>query len=229
MNSRTSSLTQTESTAWLRPMVRAMFCVAALVCMSTYLVRAQTEYGSIMGYVSDEMAGKGLPFCSIVVLQDGQQVTGTVTDLQGFFFIARIKPDTNYVVIASPFRHRAVQMHNCSVRTGNATLIEFSVQLASDTLTPLIVSGSPSSFISEQFSLAIRDRELSKAIIHKCVQDNDGQVGSIRGTRAGSTDIYIDGVKVRHHGIYEPREPMPVILNGTPAEMENRQEAPEAP
>jgi outer membrane receptor for ferrienterochelin and colicin len=29
------------------------------------------------------------------------------------------------------------------------------------------------------------------------VQDNDGAVGSVRGTRDGSTDTYIDGVKVR--------------------------------
>ncbi len=217
MNQQISSLAQPHSTTWLRPMVRTMCCIAVLFGMSTYMVQAQINTGSIMGYVYDQESKKAVRVTQVLVQQNGQLITRGSTDLQGFFFFPDLKPDTNYVVIFSPMNHRAVRIPHCEVRVGHATLIELKVQLTSDTLTPLIVNDRPSTFISGQLSSAIRYREYSKSYLREGVQDNDGQVGSVRGIRDASTDIYIDGVKVRGYGIKQPAEPMPPILNGTPA------------
>jgi len=212
---------------WLRPLVRVVFCLTVVVCGSTSQLQAQSNSTSIMGYVYDQSSKNAIPFANIVVLQDGQQVTGATTDLQGIFFIPRIKPASNYVLIASSVQHRTVQMYDCSVMSGNTTLVEFHLSSASDTLTPVIVSGSPSLFISEHFASAIRERVYSITSLRHGVQDNDGTVGSIRGTRVADTDTYIDGVilsgKTR---IVEPVDHIPDILNGVPANMENHETVP---
>lgn len=194
---------------------------------------AQADFGSIMGYVYDATSKKAIPNAQIYSLRNGKPDRGTTSDLQGFFFLPQKKPDANYLIVVSATGHHSVQLH-CSVLSAKATVVELGLPLKLDSAASIILSTSPSTFISNHFSSAILERERSKAYIHRCVQDTDGYIGSIRGTRDDSPELYIGGIRAKYNRktkIFEPVEPIepkPVILKGVPARMESDEALPKA-
>ena len=194
---------------------------------------AQANSGSIMGYVYDATTKKAIPNAQIYSLRNGKPDVGTTSDLQGFFVLPNRKPDANYLIVVSATGHHSVQLH-CSVLSAKATVVELSLPMKLDSAASIILRTSPSTFISNHFSSAILERERSKAYIHRCVQDTDGYIGRILGTRDDSPEFYIGGIRAKYNRktkIFEPVEPIgptPEISKGVPAKMENHETVPKA-
>jgi len=211
--------------------IRVVFCFALLAWLSTCQLQAQTNYGSILGYVYDATTKKAIPSAQIYHLRNGQPDIGTNSDIQGFFFLPKRKPDADYLIVVSAAGYHPVQLL-CSVIPGKTTLVEFSLPLKLDSVASIILNNSPSIFISEHFSSAVLEREKSKTLVHRCVQDYDGYIGSVRG--ADYPTLYLDGVRSKYNrktNIFEPVETIqsvPVKLDGVPAKMENDDTEPKA-
>jgi hypothetical protein len=60
-----------------------------------------------------------------------------------------------------------------------------------------------------------------------CAQASDGAIGSVKVIRVGGADKYVDGIKVRGNPIVPSTDGTIVILDGTPAEMANKEAVPE--
>jgi hypothetical protein len=210
-----------------------MCCIAILFGMSNYMVQAQINTGSILGYVYDQESKEGIPFTDIVVYQDDQQIKGTHTDFDGFFGIPALVVDTNYVITVKLIGYRTVQAKGCTAKSENQKFIELGLQRSFDFLEPLIVSCHSLETESEHLTKALLERKQYSEGEHRkgsyCAPDYEGQVIDLREKRDESTDIYIDGVKVRGNGMVPTDyNPGPPILNGTPAEIENNEAVPAA-
>ncbi len=188
-------------------MIRKLLLLAIISIGFIGSSHAQIGTGTLSGTITDQATGETVPFANIVVLKAGQQVTGASTDFDGKYRIAAMKPGTDYVVKASVVGFGAQEKTGVKVSAGQITFVDFK-------LTPGIALGEVQ-IIAYEVPLIEKDggskTTLSGADISKMpsrgttaavttvagVQDNDGAVGSVRGTREGSTYTYIDGVKVR--------------------------------
>lgn len=74
------------------------FFAAVLLISSAGL--AQVGSGTLKGTVTDGDLGDPLPFASVVVFLNGNQVSGTNTDFDGKFTIKPIAPGTYDVLIS---------------------------------------------------------------------------------------------------------------------------------
>jgi len=217
-------------------MVRAMCCVGMLIGMPTYMAQAQIKTATLLGYVYDEASKKGIPNARITVYRNDHDFKtgntdliqgGCNTDMHGLFCrLSGLGFDSTYVFVVSAPGYRTVPIKNCPIKF-SMTFLELGLQLTSDTLPSIVVLGGCANERSEQFKEAFNKREKSKPYTG-CVQDSDGRVGSIRGIRGASTDTYKDGVKVQGKGVSEPKEPIPIILNGTPASIGDNQPVPQS-
>jgi len=58
----------------------------------TMLIFAQTIHAqNISGQIIDKKTGEGLPFANVILLQDGIQITGTTSDIDGNYTFTNIK------------------------------------------------------------------------------------------------------------------------------------------
>jgi len=69
-------------------MKHALLLMTAL--LFSQLIFAQSQ--SIQGKIYDEKTEEGLPFANVVLLQNGIQVSGTTTDLDGNYSFTDLKP-----------------------------------------------------------------------------------------------------------------------------------------
>ncbi|MGB0918691.1 MAG: carboxypeptidase-like regulatory domain-containing protein, partial [Flavobacteriales bacterium] len=168
----------------------------------TSFVLNPTGLGSIHGTVTDSQTGEGIPFANVVLLDSGQQITGAVTDFDGKYSISLIKPGT-YSVEVSTVGYSPVRETQIPVLEEQVSIVDFKLS-ASTMLSEVMVTNYSISSSKRQKRLrkqeirSLAGRGVSSITTQAVgVADNDGRVGSIKGTRAGSTDTYIDGVKVR--------------------------------
>lgn len=190
----------------------------------TSLALAQVGTGTLLGNVSDESSGEPIAFANVVVFQQGQQVTGTSTDFDGNFKISALKPASDYEVKVSSVGFNSVQKRGVVIKANQNNFIDFQLRAGvtlSETViidyeVPLIerdggssmtvygpginrVPGMGSTGVTSPDDIeSMPNRGAAPAVTASPgVQDNDVAVGSVRGTRSGSTYTYIDGVKVR--------------------------------
>ena len=189
---------------------------------------AQVGTGTLQGIVTDESSGDPIAFANVVVVQHGQQVAGASTDFDGKFKIAALKPANDYVVKVSSIGFSAVEKHHVIVKANQINFVDFKlaagVKLGEVVVmqyeVPLIERDGGSSMtvigpgISRVPGLGSTGTPSNQSLHHMPsrgaasrvttaagVQDNDGAIGSVQGTRSGSTNTYIDGVKVRGSSI----------------------------
>lgn len=66
------------------------FFVLILMIIFVQIIHAQT----ISGRILDEKTNEGLPFANVILLQDGKQINGTTTDLDGNYIFENVKTGT---------------------------------------------------------------------------------------------------------------------------------------
>ena len=79
----------------LRPLI---FLFAALLAVGS--VSAQVGSGTLKGEVMDLDANEPLPFASVVIFLNGNQVSGTNTDFDGEYTIKPVQPGTYDVLFS---------------------------------------------------------------------------------------------------------------------------------
>ncbi len=187
--------------------------------------------GTIYGTVADEK-GEPIPFVNVALLQEGLLVTGTTTDFDGKYKIKSLKPGL-YDVKVSSVGFQAEEQHGVLLKADQLTLVDFSLTLGLKLDEVMIVNycipvierdGSSRTTISgsDIVKMPSRGARAARSTVAG-VQNNDGSVGSVRGVGAGSTDTYIDGVRVRGSSSLPQAayEQVQIITGGIPAQFEN--------
>lgn len=209
--------------------MRRLLLLAAISLFSGSLTLAQIGTGTLSGTLTDESTGETMPFANVVVFQAGQQITGSATDINGKYRISALKPGT-YSVQASFLGYTTQEQSGVVVNAGSITFVDFKLSSGITTEEVVITEykeplfkkdGGQMTTVSGGDIEKMPGRGAAVAVSTVAgVQDNDGAIGSVRGTRDGSTDTYIDGVKVRGsanlpQGAYEQ---VSVLTGGVPVQ-----------
>ena len=210
-------------------------------------VIAQVGTGILQGSVMDATSGDPIPFSNVVVMQQGQQVTGASTDFDGKYKIPALKPGSDYIVRVSSVGYTSQERIGVIVKANQITFVDFKM-VAGVKLDEVVVMEYEVPLIEKDGGSAmtvfgpglnrvpgmgstgiVTGRDIEKmpsrgaaegVISSAGVQDNDASIGSVRGSRSGSTYTYIDGVKVRGNAslpqaAYEQTQ---VLTGGIPAQ-----------
>ena len=210
-------------------MIKRLLLLSVLIVSAIGISKAQIGTGGVYGTVVDDK-GEPIPFANVAVLQAGQVVTGSTTDFDGKFKIKSIKPGNDYTVKASVVGFTAQERSGVLIKAEQNIEIKFEMSAGVKLdeveviayVVPLIEKdGSSKTTVTGGDIEKMPSRGAAAAITTVAgVQDNDGGVGSIKGTRDGSTDTYIDGVKVRGSGSLPQAayEQVTVLTGGIPAQ-----------
>lgn len=185
---------------------------------------------SISGVVKDKDTKEPIGFAGVVILKDGVQIGGTVSDLEGNFTFRNLEPgkyDLNIQFVGySDFKLIGVKVKPNEITRINAYLTS-GVELEA----VMIVYKEPKFKESSNGLDFIAFRGNSFTPNTAGVLSSDKETQSFRGGRANGTAYYIDGERVtggitlQQSGIYAMDEPMFDINEssgtGLSAEQEN--------
>lgn len=189
---------------------------------------AQAGQGTIKGKMIDNTSGEPLPFANIIVMQGGNQITGTTTDFDGKFTITALPPG-KYNVRAIYVGYENIERTGVIVNSDKITFLdikadkgialkEFKVVKYKN---PLISKDKTSSGGTVTREAIAKMPGRSAASIAATVGGvfSDGGGMSVRGSRSSSTITYIDGVRVSGSSLpLAAMEQVSVITGGVPAE-----------
>ena len=176
----------------------------ALVLATCTMTMAQAQ-GRLKGKITDD-SGETVPFANVIVEKGGTQVGGTSSDFDGNYDINPIPPGT-YDLKASCVGYNAFVVKNIVIPGGKITYYDIKMTSGSINLDAVIVIDYEVPLISKDNTTSgesITAEEISKLPNRSAegvaasvggVFSEDGEVGSIRGSREGAV-YYIDGVKV---------------------------------
>jgi hypothetical protein len=207
--------------------------------------------GGIYGTVSEGSTNEPIPFANIALMSEGNVVTGSTTDFDGKYKFRNINAG-KYALKASVVGFTAHELTGVMVGGNQNVQADFKmtsgikldeVQVIAYNI-PLIQKdgGSSTSFSSNDIIpggsgggtllSSVSGVEIAKMPSRGAnaavttvagVFDFDGAFGSVRGTRNGSTNTYIDGVQVRGSGSVPQAayENLPILTGGVPANFGN--------
>ncbi len=199
----------------------------AIVLATCTMTMAQSQ-GRLKGKITDE-TGEGVPFANVIVEKGGSQVAGGSSDFDGNYDINPIPPGTydlkascigynafvvkNIVIPANKITFYPIKMTSGAIKIDEVVVIDYEIPLISADNTT-----QGATITSEEIAkLPVRSAEGVAASVGG-VFSQDGEVGSIRGSREGAV-YYIDGVKVIGSSSVPQSaiDQVDVILGGTPA------------
>ena len=204
------------------------FFAAVLLLTSTGLT--QVGSGTLKGTVTDFELKDPLPFASVVVFLNGNQVSGTNTDFDGKYTIKPIAPGT-YDVLISFVGYQAKKITgvkitankiqfvdavlSAGVMVQEAEVVEYSVPLIDKD------GGASGGTVSREDIDKLPGRSATSIATTVAGASTAGTGGgiSIRGARSSSTWVYIDGIKVRGSSALPKSaiEEVQVVTGGIPA------------
>lgn len=216
--------------------------------MLTSLALAQIGTGGVQGIVRDAGNGDPIPFANVVVLDGTQQVAGAATDFDGKYKIKPLKPG-EYSIRVSSVGYSSQEIAGVLIEADKLAFVDFKLS-AGVKLDEVVIVNYSVPLISRDGSFSysvfghgadrlpglgatrvtgsdiqnMPSRGAASAVTTVTgVQDYDGALGSIRGTRDGSTYTFIDGVKVRGSANLPQAaiEKVMVQTGGLPAAYEN--------
>lgn len=210
-------------------MLRKLLVFTALVLVATASVFAQS--GTLKGTLTDKATNEAIPFASVVIESGGTQYGGVNTDIDGNYTIKPIPPG-KYDVKAVYVGYKPVLFKDVIINNDKITFLNIEMEQSVQTLTtfevkeyavPLISKDQTSTggtMTSEEMEKMPGRSATSVAITVGGVFSQDGELGSIRGSRTEGTVMYIDGVRVRGSSSLPQAsiEEVSVITGGTPAQ-----------
>ncbi len=209
-------------------MQKKLLSLAVTLLLFGFVVKAQVGTGAIKGIVTDEKTGQPIPFANVVAELNGNLVTGASTDFDGNFTIKPISPG-KYTLKSTTVGYGTVTLNEVIVNADKVTDVSFKLK-AGINLPELVVkyelplikkdAGSETTILGDDIKkMAVRSAE-GFATTTAGVYSQDGEVGSIRGSRSEATDTYIDGVRVRGSSAIPQSaiEQVTVIAGGLPAQ-----------
>jgi len=187
-------------------MIKRLLLLSVLIVNAIGISQAQIGTGGVYGSIVDDK-GEPIPFANVAILEAGQVVTGSTTDFDGNYKIKSIKPGNDYTIKASSVGFTAQEKRGVVIKGGSNIEVKFEmsagvkldeVEIVAYVIPLIEKDGGNSVTVSGKDIEKMAGRGAAVAVTTVAgVQDNDGQIGSIRGTREGSTNTFIDGVRVR--------------------------------
>ena len=204
------------------------FIFAALMAVGP--VAAQVGSGTLKGKIMDLDADSPLPFASVVLFLNGNQVSGTNTDFDGEYTIKPVQPGT-YEVLVSFVGYQSqkitgvkitankIQFVNAELSAGvmmeEAEVVEYTVPLIDKD------GGASGGTMTREDIDKMPGRSAASIATTVAGASTAGTGGgiSIRGARPSSTWVYIDGIKVRGSSALPKSaiEEVQVVTGGIPA------------
>ena len=198
--------------------------------LMSFSAMAQVGAGTLKGQIKDFDTKESLPFASVILFLNGNQVAGTNTDFDGEYTIKPISPGT-YDVLFSFVGYQSkkvtgvkitankIQFVNGELGAGvmmeEAEVVEYSVPLIDKD------GGASGGTVSREDIDKLPGRSatsIASTVAGASTAGTDGGV-SIRGARTSSTWYYIDGIKVRGSSALPKSaiEEVQVVTGGIPA------------
>jgi outer membrane receptor for ferrienterochelin and colicin len=191
---------------------------------------AQVGSGTLKGEIMDLDASEPLPFASVVLFLNGNQVSGTNTDFDGKYTIKPVQPGT-YDVLISFVGYQSqkitgvkiiankIQFVDASLSAGvlmqEAEVVEYTVPLIDKD------GGASGGTVTREDIDKMPGRSAASIATTVAGVGTAGTGGgiSIRGARPSSTWVYIDGIKVRGSSSLPKSaiEEVQVVTGGIPA------------
>ena len=186
--------------------------------------------GVLTGTITDAKTGEPLPFVNVIAVQNGQQMGGAATQMDGTFQIKPLNPGT-YDIQASFMGYKTVLKTGIKVAaSGFSTGGVIKMEPTSEQLdvvevvsyqVPLIESGSAESgkrITAEEIDkMSANSVDGIIASVGGVTDDGNGGSGSARGE--SNMQTYVNGAK--RQGASMPKsaiQEIQVILGGTPAQ-----------
>ena len=196
----------------------------------SFSAMAQVGAGTLKGRITDFDTKESLPFASVILFLNGNQVAGTNTDFDGDYTIKPIQPGT-YDVLFSFVGYQSkkvtgvkitankIQFVNGELGAGvmmeEAEVVEYSVPLIDKD------GGASGGTVSREDIDKLPGRSATSIASTVAGASTAGTGGgvSIRGARTSSTWYYIDGIKVRGSSALPKSaiEEVQVVTGGIPA------------
>lgn len=187
--------------------------------------------GTLNGTITDAATGEPIPFANVSIEENGNVVTGGMTDFDGKFSIKPI-PAGKYTVSASYVGYATLQYNNVQIPAGRITFQNFELSASAEILAEVEIKEYKVPLISKDQTTSggtVSSEDIAKmpgrsaaavATTVGGVYSEDGEVGSIRGARSEGTVYYVDGVKVRGSSSVPKSaiEQVQVITGGLPAQ-----------
>lgn len=206
------------------------FVILIFLTIAKFNNKVYSQAGTLQGRVTDATSGEPLPFVNISVEQNGQVITGGITDLDGKYVIKPI-PAGTYDVRVSFVGYQTIFLKGIKILSGKITFQDFKLSQAVEVLKQVEVVEYKVPLISKDQTssgASITDKEITKmpgrsvesvATTVGGIYSERGEIGSIRGARPEATVYYIDGVKVRGTTALPKSATgqIDVILGGIPA------------
>jgi outer membrane receptor protein involved in Fe transport len=180
--------------------------VAILFGMSDII--GQSGTGGLKGKISDKDKGEALPFVNIVLLKNGANAGGGVTDFSGEYSIKPLEPGV-YTIKVSSVGYGSKNIEGVVVKANKTTFLNIPLASGVDLdaieivkyTVPIIDKDNTASgeTMSKEQLTNIAGRSVTAIAQTTAGVSTEGTGGgvSIRGSRTGGNFVYIDGVKVR--------------------------------
>lgn len=207
-------------------MLRKLLFTLGLLITTSLTLYSQ---GTLTGTITDAESGEPIPFVNVVAEQNGEQMGGAATDINGNYRITPLSAGV-YDVVASVVTHKkaikkGVRVNATGFSPGGSLVMEESAGLLDEvTITtyrvPIVDIGDAA--IGERMTTEDIEKMAANsvdAIIAQVggVSDVDGGAGTARGQSGMVT--YVNGVP-KKDGVSIPKQAIAevqVILGGTPA------------
>ena len=190
--------------------------------------------GSIKGKMLDKDNGEPLPFANIILMKGGSQAAGTTTDFDGKFTFSALTPG-KYDIQAVYVGYQKVSVSNVVVSGGKITFVpDIKASSSAENIDEFVVVEYKVPLISKDQTSSggtITAEDIKKmpgrsaasiaATVGGVYSQDDGSTNlNVRGARSNSTDVYIDGIKVRGSQNLPKSaiEQVAVVTGGIPAQ-----------
>jgi len=189
-------------------MLRKLFFALALVAGAFSYGYSQVGSGSLQGTITDSETGEPLPFASVVIENRGNQISAGSSDFDGKYSLRPIPPGTydllisyvgyttqkitGVIISSDQLKKQDVKLQS-GIQIGEVTVISYKEPLVE------IDKGATGTKVGaeEIKSMAVRSAaDVAKTVGGVYSKDDGTNDLNIRGSRSGSSDTYIDGVKV---------------------------------
>ncbi|MGB3079428.1 MAG: TonB-dependent receptor, partial [Saprospiraceae bacterium] len=171
---------------------------------------------SLEGKVTDAADGQTVIYANVIIFKNGNQITGTTTDLDGNYVFSSIDPGT-YDVLVSYTGYPDQRKTGVVVLAGKAIRLDFKME-AGIQLDVAIVTAYKVPLIEQDnttqggVKTAEQIRNLPTKNINAIAATTaglssiDGGDINIRGSRTNATNYYVDGIRVTNTNLIPQSE-----------------------
>ncbi len=185
-------------------MKQKILFTAAFAFLSIFTF-AQSNFGEIRGKVVDAKTKKPLDYMNILVMKDGINKGGNMTDENGNYYIKALEPGT-YTVIAKYIDYSDYEERGVAVKANSITYVNIEMEKADAQQlkvvtvkkwkTPLVKDGENSKTFSDKDIVKLPTRSLGGIAATASGVSSTSAGISFIGQRSDGTRYFVDGVPV---------------------------------